>query len=207
MSKKADAFYFDNFKEVAEICSQAANYLVDCFSNYDINEIETRLQKMHEYEHSADIKRHKMTEALSKAFITPLEREDLAELSSNLDEVADNIEAVYQRFYMDQPKLITKESLEFSKIIVTCCDAMVKMFEELPNYKKPAKLMTYVVQLNDLEEECDVIYLNAYRNLKNEIKDVYEVIAYREIYNYLEKCADACEHVADIVANIVMKNS
>ena len=34
-----------------------------------------------------------------------------------------------------------------------------------------------------------------------------EIICWREVYFYLEKCTDACEHVADVVEQIVMKNS
>ena len=37
--------------------------------------------------------------------------------------------------------------------------------------------------------------------------DIHEVLAWEEIYTYLEKCADACEEIADQVENIVMKNS
>ena len=94
MSKKSDAFYFENFQAVAKICVNAANYLVECMTSYDPDAIESRLKVMHEFEHSADIKKHEMNATLSKAFITPLEREDLAELSQNLDEVADDIEEV-----------------------------------------------------------------------------------------------------------------
>jgi uncharacterized protein Yka (UPF0111/DUF47 family) len=34
-----------------------------------------------------------------------------------------------------------------------------------------------------------------------------EIVCWRKIYDYLERCADACEHVADSVDMIVMKNS
>ena len=40
-----------------------------------------------------------------------------------------------------------------------------------------------------------------------EEQDVRNIIAWRERYTYLEKCADACEHVADIVGSVAMKNS
>ncbi|MBE6718041.1 MAG: DUF47 family protein [Ruminococcaceae bacterium] len=207
MSKKTDAFYFENLMSVAKICENAADYLVKCLTNYDPASIKENLIKMHEYEHSADIKKHEMLESLSKAFITPLEREDLAELSYNLDEVADNIEEVLQRFYMDEPKAATKESVILAEKISACCKALENMFAELHNFKKPEKLQTAIVIINDLEEECDKIYLEAYRQIKKEKDDVLEVIAWRKIYDYLEKCADACEHVADIVDMIVMKNT
>ncbi len=207
MSKKTDSFYFENFQAVAKICENAADYLVSCLTNYDAATIKACLKNMHEFEHSADEKKHQMSEALSKAFITPIEREDLAELSYKLDEVADNLEEVLQRFYVDEPKCVTEESILLSQKISLCCKAMEKMFSELPNYKKPAKLRESIVELNDLEEECDRIYLEAYKNIKNTDKDVLEIVAWRKIYDYLERCADACEHVADTVDMIIMKNT
>lgn len=207
MSKKTDAMYFENFSAVARICVNAADYLVDCLVNYDAGQLADRLRVMHEFEHSADKKKHEMSEALSKAFITPLEREDLAELSANLDEVADNIEEVLQRFYMDEPKIITAECVLFAQKIAACCNALEVMFSELPNFKKPDRLRASTVEINDLEEDCDKLYLEAYRSIKDQTDDVLEIVAWRKIYDYLERCADSCEHVADIVELIVMKNS
>ncbi|MBR2926075.1 MAG: DUF47 family protein [Clostridia bacterium] len=207
MSKKSDAFYFENFQAVAKICVNAANYLVECMTNYDPDAIESRLKVMHEFEHSADIKKHEMNATLSKAFITPLEREDLAELSQNLDEVADDIEEVLQRFYMDSPKQVTPESILMAQKVSTCCQRLSAMLEELPNFKKPDNLMQTIIQISDAEEDCDRIYLEAYRNVTQHTTDPLEVIAQRKVYEYLERCADACEHVADVVELIVMKNS
>lgn len=207
MAKKNDMFYFENFREVAAICVEAAEYLVKCLTDYAADKTEERMLKMHEYEHAADDKKHQMSEALSKAFITPLEREDLAELSSKLDEVADHIEEVFQRFYVDEPARVTAESILFAQKIAACCKAMEKMFEELPHYKKPAKIFEAIVEINDLEEECDKIYINAYRNARKVFDDMFEAVSWRKIYDYLERCADACEHVADTVDVIIMKNS
>lgn len=207
MSKKSDLFYFENFIEVSKICCNAADYLVECLENYDVNKSAERLKVMHEFEHAADVKKHEMTTALSKAFITPLEREDLADISFNLDEVADNIEEVMQRFYMYEPTTVTQESIDLAKKISLCCRVLEKMFNELHNFKKPHALKSAIVEINDLEEDCDRIYLEAYRSIKNKTSDVLEIMSWRKIYDYLERCTDACEHVTDVVDIIVMKNT
>ena len=108
MARKADAFYYENLIEVAQICGKAADFLVECLTNFDISKLNENLMKMHEFEHAADEKKHEMGKVLSKAFITPLEREDLAELSFHLDEVSDNIEEVLRRLYMYDIKKTTK---------------------------------------------------------------------------------------------------
>ncbi len=207
MSKKSDLFYFENLIGVSKICSNAADYLIECLGGYDAADFTEKLDKMHALEHSADIKKHEMTEALSRAFITPLEREDLAELSYNLDDVADNIEEVLQRLYMYEPTFVTSESIEFAKKIADCCRALEEMFAELQNFKKPEKLKAAIVKINDIEEACDKIYFDAYRAIKQHTDDALEIVTWRKIYDYLERCADACEHVADVVDVIVMKNT
>ena len=207
MAKKTDAFYFENFSEVAELCVKAASYLVEFLSDYNPSLLLERMETMHTFEHAADEKKHAMSEALAKAFITPIEREDLAELSGNLDEVADNIEEVLQCFYVDEPASVTAESVALAEKILVCCKALVELFLELPNFKKPQKLREIVIRISDLEEDCDKLYLEGYRNIKHASSDVLEILCWRKVYDYLERCADACEHVADSVDKIVMKNS
>ncbi|MBQ9940727.1 MAG: DUF47 family protein [Clostridia bacterium] len=207
MSKKSDMFYFENFLSVSQLCCNAADYLVECLKNYNVSNLEDEISHMHKYEHEADIKKHEMSRSLSKAFITPLEREDLAELSHTLDDVTDNIEEVLQLIYMEEPQEVTNESVVMAVKIASCCRAMERMFKELHNFNKPEKLLGAIVELNDLEEECDLLYLQAYKKIRKEKTDALEIIFWRKVYDYLERCADSCEHVADIVDMIVMKNS
>ena len=64
-----------------------------------------------------------------------------------------------------------------------------------------------IIKINDLEEKSDKLFIDSMRSLHTESSDPLHIIAWREIYEYLEKCADACEHVADIIESVVMKNS
>ena len=89
---KADRFYFENFTMAADCCGKAAAYLQECLTDYDYANIQEMLEKMHELEHAADGVKHDMSAALAEAFVTPLEREDMAQISANIDEVADFIE-------------------------------------------------------------------------------------------------------------------
>ncbi len=207
MASKPDRFYFENFVSAAECCCNAAKYLETCLTHYDHRKIETMLQKMHAYEHEADAIKHQMSSALAKAFVTPIDREDLAEISQNIDEVADCIEEVLQRFYVDRIEVVTQEAIEFSRQIVVCCDLMRNLLIELNNFKRPQKLHEMIVALNHLEENCDHLYLKATHDIKNYTFNVLTILFWREIYDHLEKCADACEHVGDCVETIVMKNT
>ncbi len=204
---KADRFYFENFIEAANCCCKAAIYLQECLVGYDYANIREMLEKMHALEHSADSVKHEMTAALAKAFVTPLEREDMAQISANIDEVADFIEEVLQRIYVNRIQTVMPEAVQFAGMIVECCDMMKEMLYELPNFKKPKKLHEMIIALSHKEEECDRLYLEATLKSADFSADPLTVMFWRDIYDRLEKCADACEHVGDSIETIVMKNN
>lgn len=204
---KADKVFFENLVEAANSSCKAAEYLVECLENYNPENITDMLEKMHEYEHEGDMKRHEMSAVLAKAFVTPVDREDLALISHNVDEVTDDIEEILQRFYANRITTVLPEALEFAKNLLSSCVTMKEMLGEFQNFKKPAKLYETIVKMNDFEELCDKLYLDAKFKVRDNCKDVLDVISWREIYDKMERCADDCEHVADTVANVVMKNS
>ena len=207
MANKSDRFYFENLIEATDLSRRAADYLVECLTSYDQNELIPMMKSMHELEHAGDLKKHEMTTALAKAFVTPVDREDLALISQNIDEVSDRIEEVLQRFYMDNVKAVPPAAIEFAKNIVTCCDLLKEIMREFSNFKKPAKLREMIVELGNIEEKCDAIYLDAMHNVSTHSSDMWEILAWRKIYEGLESCADACEHVGDCVETVIMKNT
>lgn len=203
---KADRYYYENFVAAADCCCDAAKYLKECLANYDYSRIHEMLETMHSYEHKADEKKHEMSAALAKAFVTPLDREDLALISQHIDDVADCIEEVVQRLYIDSIKTVMPEAVEFADKIVDCCELMKEILGELENFKRPKKLHEMNIQLSHMEEECDQLYLKgSHEATKNE--DIRMVLFWREIFDHLEMCADACEHVSDCVETVVMKNT
>lgn len=207
MANKADKFYFENFIEAAEYSCKAADYLVECLTAYDPEQIEKMLETMHDFEHSADKKKHEMSTALAKAFVTPIDREDLAELSQNIDEVADTIEEILQRFYVNQIRTVSPEAILFAQKIASCCVLMKNMLMEFEHFKKSDHLKTMIIEINRAEEECDRFYLEAVIAVRKQCSEVLDIISWREIYDYMENCVDACEDVADSVGTIVMKNT
>ncbi len=204
---KADRFYFDNFIAAAEQSGRAATYLSDFLKHYDPARLETALREVHALEHAGDEKKHEMSAALAKAFVTPVDREDLALISQNIDEVTDCIEEVLQQFYMDGIQTVLPEALEFADRLVTCCALMTDMLREFPNFKKPARLHELIIELNHAEEECDALYLRAVPAVRAHCSDALDILFWREIYAHMEACADAAEHVGDCVETVVMKNT
>ena len=204
---KSDKFYFENFEASAALSKEAANYLVACLENYDPGNLENMLKQMHEIEHRADVKKHEMSAALAKAFVTPVDREDLDMLSHQLDDVTDKIEEVLQMFYIDNVQQIQPAAIEFARKIVKACELLHALMGEFENFKRSKKIRDLIIALNDAEEECDKLYLTSMRSLHTAENDVLSIIAWRDIYDCLEACADACEHASECVGSVIMKNT
>ena len=204
---KGDKFYFDNFAASTVLSKEAATYLVFCLENYNSESIENMMYQMHEIEHRADVKKHEMNAALAKAFVTPVDREDLDMLSHQLDDVTDKIEEVLQMFYINNIQTIQPAAVEFAKKIVHSCELLCELMNEFENFKRSKKIHSLIVALNDVEEECDQLYLRSMRDVTKSTSDVLAIISWRDIYECLEACADACEHVSECVASVIMKNT
>ena len=204
---KGDKFYFENLSEGTSLSRKAANYLVNCLENYNPNIIEQMLNEMHEIEHNADIKKHEMNEALAKAFVTPVDREDLDMLSHNLDNVTDKIEEILQKFYIYNIQSVTPYAVDFAKKIVKACDILCELMNEFENFKKSKKIKELIISMNDIEEECGKLFLFSMRELTKNTKDILLTASWRKIFDCLEACADACEHVSECVGTVIMKNT
>ncbi len=204
---KGDKFYFDNFSACATLAKSAANYLVECLENYDADKIEEMIAKMHTFEHSADMKKHEMNETLAKAFVTPVDREDLDMLSQQLDNVCDTLEEVLQKFYIYNIKTIDPAAIEFAKNLVKSCEMLVQIMDEFENFKKSKTMRSLIIACNDVEEDCDKLYLATMHNLTKNSTDVLTTMSWYKIFDCLEACADACEHVSECVGSIIMKNT
>ncbi|MBR5329835.1 MAG: DUF47 family protein [Firmicutes bacterium] len=204
---KDDKFYFENFLERAVLAKDAANYLVECLEHYDADKIVYMLQKMHEFEHAADIQKHKMNDSLAKAFVTPIDREDLDMLSQQLDNVSDTIEEILQKFYIFNIKEIDPAAITFAKNIVKSCEMLEQMMDEFKNFKKSKTMHSLIIACNDVEEECDVLFLETIHNLTKNSTDALATISWYKIFDCFEACADACEHVSECVGSVIMKNT
>lgn len=204
---KGDKFYFENFAASAALSREAASYLVECLSNYDPAQLEQMMDKMHQIEHQADGKKHEMDAALAKAFVTPVDREDLDMLSHRLDDVTDEIEEVLQMFYINNIQTVEPAAVEFAKNIVRACDVLCAVMGEFENFKRSRKIRDLIISLNDVEEDCDKLYLQSVRSLSVNGVDALTMIAWRDVYACLEACADACEHAGDCVGSVIMKNT
>ena len=203
MAKKQDSLYFNSFIKCTDFSCQAAHMLEETMADFDLEKMADRMEAIHTIEHSADMEKH----ALLNTLITPIDREDIMLLSQNIDDLTDNIEDVLIRIYYNNIREIRPDALELMRIVCRCCEAVKVMMEEFADFRHSKKLHEQIIKINSMEEEADKVYIDSMHRLHTTCTDPMTVMTWREIYSYLEKCADACEHVADTVESVVMKNS
>ena len=207
MALKKDVNYFDTFVELVGYSCQAADLLNRIMNNYNADELEDRMQEMHAIEHSGDEARHIIVKKLAREFITPIEREDIMSMCNAIDTVTDTIEDVLMRMYMYNITYVREYALKMTEVIVKCCNSLKLALNEFYNFRKSRNLHDLIIEINHLEEDGDRLFTKATRDLYVNCQDYKEVAAWDLTFYYLEKCCDACEDVANVIENVIMKNS
>lgn len=205
MAHKKDVNYFNTFVELAGYSCKAANLLNEIMNNFQAQDLEAKMKEMHAIEHDGDLARHAMVKKLAREFITPIEREDIMAMADQIDDVTDTIEDVLMRMYMFNIKSVRQHALKMTEIIVKCCNALKLALDEFHNFRKSQKLHQLIVEINFLEEEGDKLFTEATRDLYVSCKD--PLIAWDQLFHYLERCCDACEEVSNVIESVIMKNS
>lgn len=207
MARKRSEDYFEAFVKLVDYSCQAANLLNDIMNNYNADLIREKMDEMHKIEHGGDTERHALIEKLSKEFITPIDREDIISLADAIDDVTDTIEDVVLRMYMFNIRYVNDYAKKMTEIIVKCCNTLKQALVEFRNFQKSKILHKLVIEVNVAEEDGDKLYFEAVRHLYVNSKNVVEIMAWDQTYDYLENCCDACEEVANVIEYIVLKNS
>jgi len=205
--KKKGYNYYEEFIKNANFSLDCAKIALDVTKDFKQEELEENKNKLHDIENMADNSKHDMLNFLLKDFLPPIEREDIILLANRIDDVTDEIDDVLIKMDMFNIQNMRKEAIEFTKLLVICCEKIVELLVEFEDFKKSQKVIEKVVEINNLEEEGDKIYINTVKNLYKTCKDPLELVIWTRIFEKFEKCFDACELVANAVEEIVLKNS
>jgi len=149
---------------------------------------------------------HEVIIELNKAFITPLEREDIMELTLQLDDVLDCLEVCASHIVLYNMREVDDYMRLFTRNIEICVQDLCSALELLcANRLKEMTKHTH--RINDLENAADELLRDALKTLFNTCTDPIELIKKKEIYTMMESFSDFCEDVADILEGIIMRNS
>ncbi|MCH4184637.1 MAG: DUF47 family protein [Eggerthellaceae bacterium] len=209
MSRKTRYDYFKAFEKQAELAEKEADLLIETIDTFTTAEaVMDSIPPAHEVEHQGDEINHETYMAIAVDFITPIERDDILNLSQYLDDIIDDIEDVIQLFYMMDIHLMYDNTREMACIIKKSCESLRIAMTEFKNFKKSKLFKSSIVDVNSYEEDADELYTKLIRELHTVDKDnPMRVLVWSRIFNKMEICTDACEHVADTMSMVLLKNS
>lgn len=211
MARKKKYDYFEAFEDQTKIALKEADLLHHVITDYDGSQTladSDILEQAHEIENEGDKVNHKTFKALATDFITPFDREDIIDISASLDDIIDQLEATLNLAYMMDVHVVHEKAPELVDCIIKSLKALLVLEKELSDFKKSSKFQRAVEEVNNYEEQADAVYMEAMRHLfTEESDDPIHVIKWSRIFDQLEDCCDACEHVSDVIETVVLKNS
>ena len=200
--------FFDYFHDAVSNAEDVARALDDLFEHYV--EVEGKVRRVRDLERKGDDIIHQIFNVLNRTFVTPLDREDIADLASRIDDFVDAIEEAVRRtwlYHIDEP---TEYARLLAHIISKQAVLIGKTMPLLQNRREWDQLRQCSIEINRLEGEADDVMDKALMGLFDgaaDISSLIKAIRWREIYQYLEDAADYAEDVADTLERIVVKNA
>jgi uncharacterized protein len=197
-----DREFFDLFEEAGGNILRAAGLLEEMLKDFpERNELARDILIC---EQDGDRITHDIIQRLNQTFVTPIDREDIYELASALDDVVDYTEEVAD--YLGLYKI--EAPMEQAQALATVLHASSRQIEQaMPRLRGFKDISHYTVEINRLENDGDRIVREAIASLFNGGIDPMVVIRWKDIFERLEEAIDATERVANILENIVIKNS
>lgn len=195
--------FFEMWGQGAKILLEGAKVLSEMASNQEsIKNGATRLERL---EHDADVLTHEILIKLDKSFITPIDREDIHQLTLALDDCMDFIEAATERMVLYGINEITPAWKNLVDVLVKQAEEIDKVIPLIAEFKYE-KVIPHLAEINRLENMADKVLRGVYAELFNGQMAPLDVMKWRDIYDNLETATDKCEHVAGIIEGIVLKH-
>jgi len=197
-----DKIFFDILEKQSFTALDGANKLMDMLQN-PVN-LEMKVKELKDIEHQGDKLIKDLFVHLSKTFITPIDREDIAVLSSSFDDILDSIYASANRVSLYQVRP--------SNAMISLADVIIRSIKELNTAMIHIRNMNNVdliekcrLEVNRLENAGDEILNKTLAELFKET-DAVNIMKHKEIVDFLELATDKCEDAANVIGDILLKH-
>jgi uncharacterized protein Yka (UPF0111/DUF47 family) len=197
-----DEGFFVLFNELAKRLKEAARLLNRLFAEPE--RIDHYVAAIKAVEHEADVLTHDVRARIDRSFVTPIDREDIHLLATELDDVIDLIDGTARRAAMFHIAESREPARRLSDTIARAADHIEAGVAAI---KKPSVVSASSREIKKLEEEGDAIYQEAVGELFRGQPDALEVMKWKELYDTLERALDQCQGVGHVLESISLKNS
>ena len=197
-----DRTFFDLFIEAGQNTVRAARLLDEMMQTWP--DAEGLSQQVVAAEHEGDRITHEIVQRLNSTFVTPIDREDIYSLATQMDDIVDYVEEVADFMGLYSIEAPMDQALGLTEVLVKSCEQLEGLLENLRSFKE---LDHYWIEIHRLENDGDRIYRDAVASLFSNGIDPMVVIRWRDLFLRLERAIDATETSASIIEGIVIKNS
>ena len=196
--------FYSLFNQSAKLLLDAGKLLHEIVK--DFRDLPAKAQRMERLEHDADQITHEIISRLNKTFITPLDREDIHELATTLDDVMDFIEGVTEHLILYKVEQPTPQFQAMAEVVAMQVEEINKMVPRLKDLRH-ADILQHCIEINRLENQADRLLREAVVELFDRGGDPLKIMKWRELYALLETATDKCEDVAVVIEGIFLKNA
>ena len=197
--------FFDYFIQHGELCVKGSKEMVALMTNFD--DLEHRVHAIESVEKQADKVTYAALDLLHKSFITPIDRDDIHQLITRMDDILDLMEDAAQTISLYDIKAITPEAKRLAELCQACCEKVLAAVSLLQNMDNTREILAICSEIDKLESDADHVMRAAMSKLFREEPDVRNLIKLKAIYEILESVTDRCEDVANIVEGIIVENA
>jgi uncharacterized protein len=197
-----DRVFFALFNEAGQNSVRAARLLKDMLEEWPDERGLAREILLAEQE--GDRITHDIAQRLNATFVTPLDREDIFGLATQLDDIVDYIEETADFMGLYQIEAPMQQALAMADVLVDSCEQLAEALERLRGFKD---LDRYWIEIHRLENDGDRLYRDAVASLFANGIDPMVVIRWKDLFTVLERAIDATETAAHILEGIVIKNA
>ena len=197
-----DDRFFPMFVEAAQNLVSATELLGE-FLHVSSNRDKLAVQ-LREHEHAGDSVTHRVIHELNSTFVTPFDREDIYQLTTQLDDVMDSIEAAADFAVLAELETLPAEMGRQVDLLQRAARVTVDAMGRLATMND---LASFWIEINRLENEADQVYRGLLSRLFSGTYEALTVLKLKQVADDLEEAADAFEHVANVVQTIAVKES
>jgi uncharacterized protein Yka (UPF0111/DUF47 family) len=144
---------------------------------------------------------------LRKTFITPLDRGDIKDLITSMDDSIDQMNQTARVITLFELRSFEACMQEMGEAIVQAAKLMVDAVSLLSSLgRQSARLNSLTEEMIRLEEQVDQLHDHGRKQLFLNQKDAIAFVIGTEVYDHLEMVMDRFEDVANEISAIVIEN-
>jgi predicted phosphate transport protein (TIGR00153 family) len=193
--------FFDLFEEAGRNIVQSGDILERMLDRWpDHGELAREIVIC---EQEGDRITHDIIQRLNQTFVTPIEREDILDLASALDDIVDFIEEVADYLALYRIEAPMDQAQDLARILHHACR---ELNNAIPRLRTFGDIRHFTVEINRLENDGDRKVREALASLFETGIDPMMVIRWKDIFERLEEAIDSTERAANILEGVMIKN-